>query len=278
MLELETFIDDLPLVFLDVETTGLNPAVGDRVCEVALLRCVGAEVVDSYQHLVNPGRRMSPGAHAVHGISDEMLADAPLFPRIADTLLALLDGAVFVGHNAPFDLGFVSYELARSGIGMPDLIALDTLRLARRLYRLPSYSLSSLVRSLDVGVVEGAHRAMVDVALTRAVFRHMGDAYWGQGIRTLGDFVAAQGGPLTWGTPPVLDLPPTIQDALTHGKTVFLRYRDESGSETERLVEPLRVVERGGSLLLVGHCCLRDARRTFRLDRILEIDVVEAFE
>ena len=278
MLDLGTPIDHLPLVFLDVETTGLNPALGDRVCEVALLRCVGDEVVDSYQQLVNPGRRMSPGAYAVHGISDEMLADAPRFPRIAADLISLLDGAVFVGHNAPFDLGFVSHELARSGIDMPDLVALDTLRLAKRLYRLPSYSLSSLVQSLDVGVVDGAHRAMVDVALTRAVFLVMAEASWGQGTRTLGDLVAAQGGPLTWATPTALDIPPLIQGALAGGKTVVLRYRDESGSETTRLVEPLTVVQRGGSLLLVGHCRLRDARRTFRLDRVLEIDVVEAFD
>ena len=131
MLELETFIDDLPLVFLDVETTGLDPALGDRVCEVALLRCVGADVVDSYQQLVNPTRRMSPGAYAVHGISDEMLADAPLFPQIADDLIALLDGAVFVGHNAPFDWSFVAWCYAAEGMDNPfGYKALDTKALA----------------------------------------------------------------------------------------------------------------------------------------------------
>ena len=108
MLDLDEHIDKVSLTFFDVETTGLRPGSGDRVCEVGILRCLGEEVVDSFQQLVNPQRPVSQGAYAVHGIWGDLLRDAPPFPQIADDILALLDGAIFIGHNAPFDLGFLA--------------------------------------------------------------------------------------------------------------------------------------------------------------------------
>ena len=278
MLDLAASIDDVPLAFCDLETTGLAPSLGDRVCEVAILRCESGEVVDALQQLVNPRRSMSRGAYAVHGIDEEMLRDAPLFSQVANDLLELLDDAVFVGHNATFDLGFLAAELGRLGVVLPSLVALDTLRLARRNYHFGSYSLQRLARALSIDISGRGHRAMTDVLTTRALFWRLADDLWQRSVRSVTDYVAAQGGALRISPRPVLDVPPPIRQALLENRLLFLRYLSLQGEETERLVRPVRVSERGGNLFLLAHCLLRDAQRSFRLDRILEVGTVESFE
>jgi len=275
MLDLTLSLDDVPLAFLDVETTGLAPNYGDRVCEVAILRCRGEEVLDSLQQLINPQRPMGAGAFAVHGIADEMLRDAPPFEQVAEDVLELVEGAVLVGHNTPFDLGFLAEELGRLGLSLPPFVALDTLRLARHAYRLRSYSLGSVAEALGVDVRGHAHRAMSDVLLTRAVFQRLVDDLWREGFRTINDLLRAQGGMIEFARAPTLDIPPLIQEALRERLLLRLRYLAENGVETDRLVRPITVSDRGGTISLVAHCYLRDALRAFRLDRILEMDLVK---
>lgn len=272
-------IDQVPLAYMDVETTGLSPQGGDRVCEVAILRCQGGQVQDALQQLVNPQRPVGAGAYAVHGISDDMLRDAPTFDAVADDVLELFHGAVLVGHNTPFDLGFLAAEFALLGISLPPFVALDTLRLARRHVFSPSYSLDVLAASLGVEVGGRAHRAMADVLTTRAVLQRLVEGLWPMGVRTVEEYVAAQGGPVGLEQRrPMVDVPPPILDALRRRRPLFLRYRSERGEITERIVQPLGVTDRGGYAVLVAHCHLRGAQRSFRFDRIVEMDIIESVE
>jgi len=278
MFELDTPLREAPMVYVDVETTGLSVARGDRICEVAALRVEGGEVRDAYQHLIDPQHAMSAGARAVHGISDAMLDGAPTFKQVVGDMIDLLEGAVFVGHNAPFDLDFVSSEVRRSGHDMPPTVALDTLRLSRRTFRAKSYALGALARGLQVEVSGRAHRAMVDVLLTRGVMERIIEAQSQEGCTTVGDYMRLQGGALRWGGLAPFDVPPIIRDALDSQGFLYIRYRSETGQETERLVRPLGVSERNGQVLLLTHCLLRDAQRTFRLDRIVDVEMVASFD
>ncbi|MCD6519051.1 MAG: WYL domain-containing protein [Anaerolineae bacterium] len=277
MVDLDTPIDQVTLAFCDVETTGLSPSRGDRVCEVAVLRCRGLEVEGSFAHLVNPRRPSSSGAYAVHHIAETELLQAPPFIEVAPQLLRLLEGAVFVGHNAPFDLDFITAELRRVGMPVPQLLALDTLLLARKTFDLSSYSLRRVSRALGLRVQGQAHRAMADVLLTRELFLHLVRVLWRQGIRTLRDYVAHQGDYLRIKPEPGISspLPPLLREALLGNYLLRLRYLSRQGRVTERLVFPLRVSERRGQLLLEGYCFLRQAQRAFRLDHILQMELVE---
>lgn len=268
-------IDEAPIVYLDVETTGLHPELGDRVVEIGALRCEGGEVLDAVQRLVNPQRRIGRGALAVHGITADMVADAPPFAQIAGDVLNLLTGAVFVGHNAPFDLGFLTEELALAGIRPPPMIALCTLRLSRRVYRLPSHSLTNVTEALGIKVVGDTHRAFTDALLTKSLFERISDTLWRQGVRTVRDYVAQQGGPIQVAASSPMEAPEAIREALADGCLLALRYRANDGAETQRFVRPYRVVRHGGKLLLQGYCLLRNEERTFRIDRIIEMDVVD---
>ncbi|MGD9148569.1 MAG: exonuclease domain-containing protein, partial [Anaerolineae bacterium] len=134
-------LTEIPFALFDVETTGLSPAYGHRVCEVACLRlCDGVEL-GRFESLVDPGRPVTAGAFAVNQITSQMLVDAPLFETIAPALLALMEDAALVAHNAPFDLGFLAKELEFAGLSPPEGPVVDTLALSRRIYSYGSHSL-----------------------------------------------------------------------------------------------------------------------------------------
>src|SRR5882724_11121371 len=92
-------IDDTDFVILDVETTGLSPDTGDRVCEVAAVKIRGGAVVQSFGTLINPCRPISNGAYMVNRISPEMVANAPKFDDIAEEFAAMLKDSVIGAYN-----------------------------------------------------------------------------------------------------------------------------------------------------------------------------------
>lgn len=283
MIDPNALVDETPLAVLDVETTGLRPQWGDRVCEIAILRCHLGEAVQRFETLVNPQRPVGPGAYAVHGISDDELRQAPPFAEVAEQVLALLDDAVLVAHNASFDLGFLASELAHVGLPMPRVAALDTLALARSLYPMGSYALGNLCRALGIEIDAREHRArehraMADVTLTWGLFQRITDNLWRRGERRLRDLLLRQGGAIRYERPAPLELPPALVEALQNRCQLRLLYRSASGQVTERLVRPLDVSQSAGGVILLAHCLLRDAQRTFRLDRILRMDVIEPLE
>jgi len=267
---LDVPVDEVPFVYFDVETTGLNPRYGDRICEVAALRCMGGEELGRYHTLVDPRRPISPGAYRVNRITAQDLDGAPLFGDIAEDLLDALSDGVMVAHNAPFDLGFLAAELAPLGHPMIQTPVVDTLALVRRLYFFPSNSLSNVARSLglDTGRL---HRALSDVLLTRGVMEAIIADKLPYGASTLGDILEAQGGAVPVPRVHHVPLPPAIQEALAHGRDLYIRYVSASGEQTERIVRPVRVSGGPDYLYLEAYCHMREASRVFRLDRILEM-------
>lgn len=266
-------LDELTFALFDVETTGLSPAHGHRVCEVACLRVQHGVELDRFESLVDPQRPISAGAFHVNHITPEMLLGAPTFDQVASPLLAVMDGAVLVAHNAPFDLGFLAAELDFCRLPPPEGTIVDTLTLVRRLYQFPSNSLPAVAASM--GVEAGPlHRAMGDVwTMWQVLERVLYDLDRRWGITTLGELVAFQGGPVPYPFPQAVPLPPTIAEAMDHGGRVRMRYVDARGEETNRIVRPLRVREDHGTLYLIAHCYRVGEMRTFRLDRIVEMAV-----
>jgi DNA polymerase III subunit epsilon len=121
-------------IVLDTETTGTDHAKGDRVIEIGCVELLNhIPTGKSYHVYINPECPVSPGAFAVHGLSDEFLKDKPVFAAIADEFAEFVRDARLVIHNAAFDIGFLNAEFARTGhtrFNLPD--AVDTLSMARR--------------------------------------------------------------------------------------------------------------------------------------------------
>jgi DNA polymerase III epsilon subunit family exonuclease len=258
-------LDSRTLAFLDVETTGLSPWFGDRICEIAILRCQRDEILATFDTLVNPERPISPGAARVNRLTEADLADAPLFAEIADQVKPLLEDAILVCHNGPFDLGFMSSEFNRLGQGFPTLEVIDTLQLARTYFDFDSNSLQAIADHLMIDR-SAAHRALADVLTTRLVLEHF---LVKLKRLPLNEIVCVYTPPLA--APAALDLPPLIQEALASKKRLFIRYVDKQGGETERWITPKQVLELNDYIYVVARCHLRGEDRYFRLDRIVEI-------
>lgn len=265
-------LDNQLLAAFDVETTGLSAFFGDRICEVGLVIAQGEEILDSYQTLVNPGRPLSPGARRVNGLTDEQLLQAPSFSEIASEVLDRLAGAVLVCHNAPFDLGFLDAELSRLGQSWQPLGVIDTLDLARRYYRFDSNSLSAVAACLELATPQ-AHRALGDALTTLQVFRRFYHRLVGQGELQPWDLVGASLPPSRWSDDIVL--PPSLQEALSGNKDLQITYVDAKGQETGRKITPLRVQALNDYIYVVAFCHLRQAERSFRLDRIVAFGQLE---
>jgi DNA polymerase-3 subunit epsilon len=264
-------LSETAFAILDVETTGLNPAYGHRVCEVACLRIQNDEEIARFESLVDPGRAVSAGAFHVNHITAGMLADAPAFEEVAAPLLTLMEGAAIVAHNAPFDLGFLAAEMEIAGLSPPEGVIVDTLALVRRLYRFASNSLPAVAAVMEIETGT-AHRAMGDVDTTRQVLgRILRDIEDRWGAATLGELIAFQGGPIPYPHPRAVPLPPTIAEALDCGGRVRMRYVNAAGQETSRVIRPLIVHEDRGYQYLVAFCYLKEEQRTFRLDRVIEM-------
>jgi DNA polymerase III epsilon subunit family exonuclease len=257
------------LAFLDTETTGLSAWFGDRICEIAILRCRGDEFLDSFDTLVNPQRLISPGAARVNGLTDAELAEAPTFGEIADQVMSMLDGAILVGHNASFDLGFLSSEFQRLGRQLPPLEGIDTLLLARAHFSFPSNSLQSIADILQLDRT-GTHRALADVLTTRAVLEHF---LIELDQLPLEQLVSIYTPPAA--APAVFDLPAQLQEAFASNKRLFIRYVDQKGHATERWITPKQVLPLKDYIYLAARCHLRNEDRYFRLDRIAEMKLEE---
>jgi DNA polymerase-3 subunit epsilon len=186
-------LHEVPLAFLDVETTGLRPDLGDRVVEIAVVQVQGPAEVARFVSLVNPQRRLNAGAMQVNGITPDMVADAPIFPDLLGQLLPLIQDSVLVCHNAPFDLGFMEAELRRAGASVWDGVVLDTLAFARRQYWFRSNSLSAIAYQLGIRPPE-AHRALADALTTQAIFRRFADRLRQQQRPLVTDWLRMQGG------------------------------------------------------------------------------------
>jgi DNA polymerase III epsilon subunit family exonuclease len=269
-----TSIDQIPFTFLDCETTGLSPRYGDKICEIALLKVRGWEVQESYQTLVNPGRPISPGAMAVNGITDAVVQDAPSFSEIAEKLIRIIGDSVIVAHNAKFDLSFLSAQFQNARVPLFDNVVIDTLIFARRYYHFPSNSLGNICTFLNFSVKD-EHRAMGDVVLTRMVFEKFLTDFKERGIATLEEVISLQGGPVVLQRDGEISLPPLLDEALRSRSKVRINYISANRRESIRVIEPLEVTSLGDYLYLLAFCYLRQEKRTFRLDRVISLQMVE---
>jgi DNA polymerase-3 subunit epsilon len=165
-------------IFLDTETTGLSPEAGDRVIEIGCVEMVNRRLTDNNLHFyLNPQRSSHEDALRVHGLTDEFLADKPLFAQVVDDLLAYLKDAEIIIHNASFDIGFLNEELKRVGRPkFPTFVAsvTDSLVLAREMFPGKANSLDALCRRLEVDNTNRTlHGALLDAGLLAEVYIRM---------------------------------------------------------------------------------------------------------
>jgi DNA polymerase-3 subunit epsilon len=166
-------------IVLDTETTGLEPDQDHRIIEIGCVEVVNRRATGrSFHRYLNPGRDIDARAVEVHGMRLEDLAAQPRFAEIADELLAFVQGAELIIHNAPFDIAFLDAELARipgESRRMRELCAvLDTLELARQLHPGQRNSLDALCRRYGIdNSSRELHGALLDARILLDVYLAM---------------------------------------------------------------------------------------------------------
>ena len=160
-------------IIFDTETTGLNPAGGDRMVEIGCIELVNrVETGRSFHAYFNPERPMPSDAEAVHGLTDIFLSDKPLFADKCEELLEFIGDAPLVAHNAGFDFSFLNYELercARNPVCLSRMV--DTLVLARSKHPGAKHSLDALCARFGVDrSMRVKHGALLDAQLLSQVY------------------------------------------------------------------------------------------------------------
>ena len=279
MFSLIQTLHDIPLAFLDVETTGASAEFGHRVIELGIVRVERGQLVAQYEQLIDPQRKISLGVTALTGIAQAMVEGMPRFCDQLPAALELLRGAIILGHNVRFDLSFLRKEFRRAGMDimqvLGDVPVLDTVRIARRRFGRGGNALQALAPRLGVYPTT-AHRALADAQTTAAVFEKLMEPVGGWGI-CLCDAIREQGGTmgLLPATPRESLLPLELEEALERRQPVRMEYVDACQRRTHRVIQPLHVRRSNGDLMLVAHCHLRGEQRTFKLDRVVQLTRLE---
>jgi len=162
-------------VFLDTETTGLDPNQGHRIIEIAAVEFNNRQSTNKkYHSYINPDRDIDAAAEEVHGLSLEFLQDKPLFQDVAKDFLNFIQGAELIIHNAPFDVGFINAELGRLGLSKledNEVHITDSLQFAKDLRPGQRNSLDALCRAYNIDNSERTlHGALLDAQLLGEVF------------------------------------------------------------------------------------------------------------
>ncbi|MFH1777310.1 MAG: 3'-5' exonuclease [Candidatus Omnitrophota bacterium] len=167
---LDLLLQDAVFVVFDVETTGLSAFSGDKICEIAAMKIKGKEIIEHFYSLVNPQRPIGEGAFRIHGITIDLLSNAPTIEDILPDFLKFIKNTVLVAYNADFDISFINAALLQQNQPRLTNRAIDLLNMARRLMPgMPRYNLGSIARAIGVSFAN-SHRARIDCELANKIF------------------------------------------------------------------------------------------------------------
>ena len=268
----ESPLMDTTFIAFDLETTGLTPVV-DRIVEIGAVRFRAGEVLDTFQELVDPGIPISPGATETNGITDDMVKDQPTIEKVLPRFIDFLGQNIPVAHHAPFDVGFLAYDISRLNLTPADRPVLDTCAIPKRLFpHARGYSLEYLVGLLNIPV-GSLHRALADAEACMGLFNRCMAEMGGPQRTTIEEILNLNGPPLSLCSREiVLDEPfHPLKKALEKGDEVEIRYQNARGTVSVRRITPLSIGLFRGTAMIEAFCHLRKDKRNFRLDRILEI-------
>lgn len=269
------FIKEAEFVVFDVETTGLNPEKQDRICEIGAVKIKNTKIISSFNSLVNPQRDIPHEATAIHGITQAEVAKAPLFEEVSNKFFKFIGQLPLFGYNVGFDLSFLNAHLASINKPVLQRPCVDILVICRRLLgMLPSFSLSYVAKFFKIPQ-DTAHRAKQDSLIAASVFFNLLPLLEEKGITSLENLYTIFGlnkeHSFKINTPKVA----LIQKALKEGTHLQVKYYSlNSNQMTQREVEPLKLENTGGKMVLVSRCLLRRDERNFNLDRILDLKIV----
>lgn len=268
-------IDKAQFTVFDVETTGLYPYSGDKICEIAALRvnssCKRAKRFSSF---VDPERPISYGAFSVNGITNEMVEGSPTIDEILPRFLKFAKGSVLVAYNAGFDLGFIEAALGEERDALQDYLVIDALALARKYFpEAGRYNLGMLSRHLGIEI-NGEHRAMADTVMTLEIFKRELEAISSEGIKDI-EGIAYKNRKRESPVRRVKDYKiRMIEDAIQKQKKLNITYRSAWDNRvTRRVITPREIRNGYDRSYMIAFCHMKNEERNFRVDCIVDAEM-----
>jgi DNA polymerase III epsilon subunit family exonuclease len=277
----DTALSNIEFVSFDIETTGLSPALA-KIVELSGIRFrLDDDAVSIFSTLINPGCLIPPQVTAIHGITNEMVADAPCASEVIPGFFRWIGDPdiVLVAHNASFDLGFLKFAIAKEQLPVPMNHVIDTLSLSRRLVEdVPNYKLSTLTSELALGG-GGYHRALSDSHHVRNLLTHLIKSNSLKRWQDVAELKCLQNFGVVHDVSDSMSSPPhlagfieAIRQAIQGNLSVSFKYKGVHSSK--RRVSPTALIEDKGVFYLTGNCHRMLEQRTFRVDRMHDLAVV----
>lgn len=261
--------NDFEFVAFDTETSGAYP-LGSDVVEFGAVRWKNGKVVDTYQTLLKPREKMSDFIIGIHGITNEMVADAPIMAEKIHEIADFMKGAIHVAHHAPFDMGFMAIEFEKAGIPFFTEPAICTSLLARKVIpESVNHKLQTLIPFL--GIEKGtAHRAADDARACLEVGLHcMGRIGYHEPISKVYDAVGKE---LLWKNFSLHregDLIRILRDAIEHKKSLDISYAGGSTTKKDvRRISPIGLVLNPDGDYVMAKCHRDGAQKRFYLEKM----------
>ncbi len=268
---LNTLWTELTFVGFDTETTGKYPLTAE-ICEIAGVKWRGGKVVDTFSTLIKPSRPMGEEVIKIHGITNEMVANAPAMAEKIGEFHAFVQGAIPIAHHAPFDLGFVAVEFERAGLALPAAPVVCSSLLSRKLIpESGNHRLQTLIGflKLEQGAAHRAHddaKACLEVAIK--CMERMDPA------PTLAQVLETQGGALSWQRFSMRELENkdevgALVQASREESEVDFAYSGGSRPGQKRRIKPIGVVRSLDGDFFVGVEPGETQSKRFFLDKVL---------
>lgn len=269
-MNLDKSLTDCEFCAVDLETTGISP-FKDKIIEIgAVSFYLNRESNKKYSTLINPEIPISENAYNIHGISEKMVINAPLFKDISKSFLEFLQNKILVIQNPKFDLSFIEMECMKMGIKFPMSMSFDTVTLSKKvLTELPNHKLGTLCRYLNLDL--NYHRALDDAIGCMEVFKHVINRIDPGSIMTLKELKKFQGNVDKSGIIAEVSAKSIRGVKIKKNDVLNIKYRDNAGNITERKIIVYQIYKKGGSNILYGYCHLRNDIRYFKTSRIIEI-------
>lgn len=270
----EKRIFEYPIVAFDTETSGAYP-IESEVIELGAVKWFNGKVVDQFQTLLKPSKPLVPDNIRIHGITNEMVADAPLMPTEISKFCEFVDGSILMAHHAPFDLGFITLDIERAGLRFPSNVLLCTSLLSRALLTTTNHKLQTLIQELKL---EGgaAHRAYDDAYACLQVFFKCVEKI--EPDATLKRLLQIQKKEISWEKYRIFSSGQqkylSIAKACQLQKKIQIVYEGGQSKGQPRPILPFGIVRNPDGDYVHAECGLDHQRKRFYLDKILDFDLL----
>ncbi len=266
-------IYDYPIVAFDTETSGAYP-LESEVIELGAVKWHKGEVIGKFQTLLRPSRELTADNIRIHGITNEMVANAPLMRDEISKFCEFIDNTVLLAHHAPFDLGFLALDIEQNGLRLPNNLNLCSSLISRALLHTTNHKLQTLIKELNLEGGE-AHRAYDDAFACLQVLIKCTDKV--KENTSLNRILEIQKKDLSWKNYLVFNSQNqkiiALAQAIQAKRSMSIVYEGGQTKNKTRPIKPLGLVRNPDGDYINAECGIDFQRKRFYLEKIKEVEL-----